>query len=88
MGTIMHSQSLQNVIRRKFDNGRLPTKAPIKLEVHRGSGAMCDACGAEIRTIDIEHEFNYHNGRPFRLHFECAALWAPLCRERGLDLPS
>jgi hypothetical protein len=84
----MHRQMLQNVIRRKLDNGRLPKNAPIKLEVHRGTGAMCDACGGRIRAIEIEHEFHYRDGHVFQLHFDCAGVWLALCRERGLDLAS
>lgn len=66
-GSIMHPQRLQNVIGRKLDSGTLPTRNPIKLEVRRGTGAMCDACGRRIRAVDIEHEFSYHDGHPFRL---------------------
>ena len=84
----MDRQKLRNVIRRKLANGRLPTNAPIELEVHRGTGAMCDACGGRIRATDIEHEFSYHDGHPFRLHFDCAAEWMAVRRERGLYLAS
>jgi hypothetical protein len=88
VGGIMHPKRLQTVIGRKLDDGLLPTNAPTRLEVHRGTGAMCDACGGRIRAIDVEHEFNYRAGHPFRLHFDCAGVWVALCRERGLDLTS
>jgi hypothetical protein len=81
---IMDRQRLRNVIGRKLDNGRLPTNAPIELGVHRGTGAMCDACGRRIHATDIEHEFNYHDAHPFRLPFNCAAEWMAVRRERGL----
>jgi hypothetical protein len=87
-GSIMHPQRLQNVIGRKLDSGTLPTRNPIKLEVRRGTGAMCDACGRRIRAVDIEHEFSYHEGHPLRLHFDCAAEWMAVRRERGLYLAS
>jgi len=85
----MHRQRLRDLIRRKLDNGDLPTKDPINLEVNRGTGAMCDACGDRIRLVHIEHQFCYANGQlTFRLHFGCAAEWMALRRERrehGLD---
>jgi hypothetical protein len=81
---IMDRQKLRNVIRRKLANGRLPTNAPIELEVHRGTGAMCDACGGRISATDIEHEFNDDDGHSFRLHFDCAAEWTAVRRECGL----
>jgi hypothetical protein len=88
MGSIPYRQTLEGLIGRKLDDGDLPTKAPVRLEVHLGTGAMCDACGGRIRAIQIEHEFNYRDGRSFRLHFDCAALWVELRRRRTLDLAS
>jgi hypothetical protein len=80
------------VIRRKLDSGALPVMAPDRLEVNRGSGEPCNACGDRIRAVHIEHEFNYTNEQPpLRLHFDCAAEWMALRRERreqGLDRAS
>ena len=78
----MLPRQLQDVIRRKIDSGRLPTDAPTSLEVRRGTGVVCSACGRRIRTIEMEHEFNYRGGLFFRLHFDCAALWLKLRRPR------
>jgi hypothetical protein len=87
-GSTMHPQTLKNVIGRKLDSGTLPTRNPIKLEVRRGTSAMCDACGRRIGAVDIEHEFSYHDGHPFRLHLtarqngwrcavNAASIWRP-----------
>lgn len=86
VASLMPRQRLQETIGRRIDTGGLPTTAPNNLDVRRGTGATCDACGAQIGAVDIEHEFNYRDGRHFRLHFDCAALWVELCRQRGLYL--
>jgi hypothetical protein len=82
MGYVTHAQQLQDIICRKLDNGGLPTKAPLRLGVQRGTGAICDACDGHILITEIEHEFIYPNGLSFRLHFDCAALWVVLWRKR------
>lgn len=86
VASLMPRQKLQETIGRRIDTGGLPTTAPNNLDVRRGTGATCDACGAQIGAVDIEHEFNYRDGRHFHLHFDCAALWVELCRQRGLYL--
>jgi hypothetical protein len=81
----MLPRQLQDRIRHEIDSGRLPTDAPLSLEVRRGTGVVCSACGRRIRTVEIEHEFNYRGGLVFRLHFDCAALWMKLRRPRHSD---
>jgi hypothetical protein len=71
----MQRQWLRDMIGRKLADGRLPMEAPVGLEVRRGA-------------FEIEHEFNYHDGHPFRLHFDCAGLWMALRRRRSLDRAS
>jgi hypothetical protein len=45
----MDRASLRNVIRRKLDNGDLPTKPPRdNIYSGYGSGATCDACGTRF----------------------------------------
>jgi hypothetical protein len=84
----MQRQWLREMIGRRLADGRLPMEAPVGLEVRRGTGMACDACGRRIGAFEIEHEFNYHDGHPFRLHFDCAGLWMALRRRRSLDRAS
>jgi hypothetical protein len=82
----MDRATLRDVIRRKLDDGDLPTKAPNEMDVGRGTGATCDACGDPIQPAQSEHELTYPDiARVLRLHFGCVAVWEMQRRERGLD---
>jgi hypothetical protein len=83
----MDRASLRDVIRRKLDNGDLPTKPPRdNIYSGYGSGATCDACGDPVWPGQVEYELNYPDEqRAFRLHLSCAGLWEAVCLTRGLD---
>jgi hypothetical protein len=80
----MNRPSLRDVIRRKLEAGDLPMSAPMEMEASPGSGATCDGCGVPILSTQIEHALLFVN-RVFRLHFDCAAEWAALRRQRGFE---
>ena len=68
----MDRASLRDVIRRKLDDGTLPTKAPNKIYTGYGSGATCGACGGTIYRTQAEYELTYTDlRRVFRLHSVC-----------------
>jgi hypothetical protein len=50
----MDRPRLRDVIRRKLDEGTLPTKAPNKIYTVYGSGATCDACGDPLQNAQVE----------------------------------
>jgi hypothetical protein len=83
----MDLKSLRGVIRRKLDDGTLPTSPPQgKISVGYGRGACCDACGDPIHPAQVEYELNYPGERrTFRLHLGCAGLWEAVRLMRGLD---
>jgi hypothetical protein len=82
----MDRASLRDVIRRKLDDGTLPTETPDKVYTGYGSGATCDACGDSILSAQAQYELSYPDDRRiFRLHFGCAGLWEALRLQRGLD---
>jgi hypothetical protein len=56
----MDFPNLRDVIRRKLDDGALPTERPEhKVYAGYGSGAPCDACGDRILPAQVEYELNY-----------------------------
>jgi hypothetical protein len=79
--------SLRKVIRRKVDDGTLPSEPPRgKIYAGYGTGAPCDACGDPIYPAQVEYELNYPDEhRPFRLHLGCAGLWEAVRLMRGFD---
>jgi hypothetical protein len=83
----MNLPNLRDVIRRKLDDGSLPTERPEhKIYAGYGSGATCDACGDPIQPAQVEYELNYPDEhRTFRLHMGCAGLWEAMRLKRGLD---
>jgi hypothetical protein len=82
----MDRPSLRDVIRRKLDDGALPTKPPNKMYAGHGSGTTCGACGDPIRPDQVEYELNYPDEtRTFRLHLSCAGLWEAVRLTHGLD---
>jgi hypothetical protein len=82
----MDCADLRDVIRRKLDDGTLPTKAPNKIYSGYGSGATCSAYGGTIYRAQAEYELTYPDlQRAFRLHPGCAGLWEARRRERRLD---
>jgi hypothetical protein len=83
----MNLPSRREVIRRKLNEGTLPTKSPPgKIYAGYGSGATCDACSEPIYPAQVEYELNYPDeGRTLRLHLGCAGLWEAVRLMRGLD---
>jgi hypothetical protein len=82
----MDRASLRDMIRRKLDDGALPTKAPHDIYTGYGTGATCDACGVTVYRAQAEYELSYPDARRvLRLHFGCASLWEALRLQRGLD---
>ena len=80
----MDRSSLRDVIRRKLDDGTLPTKAPKKIYTGYGSGATCDACGDTLLSAHVELSCPDEH-RTFRMHLRCAGLWEAERLTRGLD---
>jgi hypothetical protein len=83
----MDLPSLRDVIRRKLDDGTLPSEHPPgKMYSGYGSGNTCDACGDPIHPAQVEYELNYPDQRrTFRFHLGCAGLWEAARLKRGLD---
>jgi hypothetical protein len=82
----MNRPSLRDVIRRKLDDGDLPTRPPSKMYAGHGSGATCAACGDPVQPGQVEYELNYPDERRVvRLHLSCAGLWEAVRLTRGLD---
>jgi hypothetical protein len=71
----MDRPSLREVIRRKIDDGSLPTKRPETMHVGHGSNGPCDACGDLIHPDQVEYQLTYLQTLTFRLHLACAGLW-------------
>ena len=74
MGSTTHGERLRGLIGRKLDTGGLPTNAPLRLDVHHGTGAICDGCNKYIRTVEIAHELLYPNGLSLRLTSTAPAI--------------
>ena len=66
---------ISTVIREKILAGTLPKDAPVKVFAGYGTGATCDACDLSTTKVDIEYEVDMADGRTFRFHQPCLALW-------------
>jgi CheY-like chemotaxis protein len=59
-----------------MDAGRLPLEPPQKMYASYGSGATtCAGCGEEVDARQVQWEATYENGRAYRMHLGCAAVW-------------
>jgi hypothetical protein len=63
------------LVRHKILAGILPTEAPTKLWVGKGTGQTCDACGILVTSADIEYETDLPSGRTLRFHKVCLGVW-------------
>ena len=76
------ASSLPQRIRIKIDAGVLPVVRPDNLYAGYGRGQRCDACDESIDGTQVEYEMTFADGRVYRLHISCAALWEAECGRR------
>ena len=61
--------------------GRLPSEGRYKIYAGHGDGHECAGCGEVIDQTQVEYEATYADGRAYRLHLGCAALWDAKLRQ-------
>jgi len=72
---------LQEVIRAKIADGRLPTGRAQRVYAGPGTGD-CTACERPVLPGDTEYEFIGADGRLFRYHLRpCYEIWSELVRD-------
>src|SRR5215831_3970469 len=59
----------------KLRHGLLPATKPLKIWAGFGKGRRCDGCDETIRSVDIEQELDFDDGRTLRLHDACSQAW-------------
>jgi hypothetical protein len=62
--------------------GRLPLESEHKMYAGHGDGHACAGCGEIIDQSMVEYEATYPDGRAYRLHLGCAAVWDAERRRR------
>jgi hypothetical protein len=73
----MEPTLLQEVIRQRIYDGRLPRNHLIELGHGQGIGQACDACGSIIaRTQRMTVRMSADDWRTLRLHDACFQIWA------------
>ena len=65
-----------------LEAGRLPPDPPQKMYAWYGEGRPCDGCGELVGLTQLEWEATYQDGRAYRVHLACAALWEAERRRR------
>ena len=78
---------VRDVIRQKVERGELPAASAEAMFAGNGMAGPCDGCGVRIVHTEIACGFDYPD-RTYRLHLECAAVWASLRRSAPPDRPS
>jgi hypothetical protein len=68
-------QQLAELIRDRIDAGVLPRIVHTRRWVGYGQSLRCDACGEPILRAQVEHEFEFDECPPIRLHAACARLY-------------
>src|ERR687897_513422 len=74
---------LADEIRRKVDQGELPSARPEKLYSRYGDGSPCSACGADVHAAQIRYLLALGDAT-YQLHIGCFGLWEAELRRRGL----
>ena len=62
--------------------GRLPLEPQHKMYAGQGDGHECAGCCEAIDQSQVEYEATLVDGRTYRLHLGCAALWDAEVRRR------
>jgi hypothetical protein len=75
--------ALAGTIREKIDAGRLPREDHIKLWIGYGQNRPCVACERVILVSQVEHEFQFADGRMIPMHIGCAGLYEAERRHRS-----
>jgi len=71
---------LRTGVRRRIENGQLPSYVPNRIEAGYGCGDVCVACDQPISDTQIEYEVeDDRNGRPLSFHFGCYVVWQLEC---------
>lgn len=78
----METAERSALIRRKVEDGSLPTKPCATLWGGTGTGERCAACGASIRAPEIEFECHGEEGLVVRLCRPCFIIWDSLVAGR------
>jgi len=60
---------------KRLKAGTLPRESPSKTWTGRGQRLNCTACDEPILPSNVEFDFDTPDGRQFRMHLGCAALW-------------
>ena len=76
----MENGRLPGSIDRKDERLTLPYEEPLRTWAGRGSGALCNLCGASIKPQDIEYEVELlapagEKVRGLHFHFNCYRAW-------------
>jgi hypothetical protein len=80
----MKKQSaLADIIREQIDAGLLPREDHIKLWIGYGQNRPCVACERVILVSQVEHEFQFADGRMIPMHIGCVGLYEAERRHRG-----
>jgi hypothetical protein len=63
----------------RVERPTLPYQEPLRTWAGRGTGVLCNLCGAPIRAQDIEYEVELlapaANPPGLHFHFNCYRLW-------------
>lgn len=76
--------ALRTKARVLIEQGKLPTRVPVRMWGGPGIGTACSVCGVPITTEEQELELQVErDGRPgldrFHVHIKCFAAWALEC---------
>jgi hypothetical protein len=73
---------LADEVRRRIDQGELPSARPEKLYSRYGDGSPCSACGAAVHSAQIRYLFELDDAA-YQFHIGCFGLWEAELRRRG-----
>ena len=67
---VLYARALERV-----RTGELPGELPKSVWTGNGAGDSCALCGKELRSNDVEYEFQDSLQRTFLFHLRCHAIW-------------
>lgn len=75
----MSNDILTTTVERQDERLGVPYEEPLRTWAGRGTGALCNLCGATIKPQDIEYEIELMapagNVRGLHFHFNCYRVW-------------
>ena len=76
----LQDAALRKSVRRRIDDGQLPSSVPNHIQAGYGSGDVCVACDQSISAAQVEYEVeDGRNGRLLSFHFGCYVVWQLEC---------